>query len=98
MGATEKLIRNIFLNEGLLMCLTGLISGFIIAMGLYFYHVYADGGLVPLPPGFATDRYPVALKFSDFIVVAITVISIGMLASLPAASRAMRVASVTREE
>ncbi len=98
MGATEKLIRNIFLNEGLLMCLTGLISGFVIAMGLYAYHVYADGGLVPLPPGFATDRYPVALKFSDFIVVAITVISIGMLASLPAASRAMRVASVTREE
>ena len=98
MGATEKMIRNIFLNEGLLICLTGLALGFVLAMGLYFYHVYTEGGLVPLPPGFATDRYPVALKLTDFIVVSITVISIGMVASLPAAARAMRVASVTHEE
>ena len=98
MGATAKMIRNIFLNEGLLICLTGLALGFLLALGLYVYHVYTEGGLVPLPPGFATDRYPVALKISDFIIVAITVISIGLLASMPAASRAMRVASVTREE
>jgi lipoprotein-releasing system permease protein len=98
MGATATMIRNIFLNEGLLICLTGLVLGFIIAMGLYAYHVYTEGGLVPLPPGFATDRYPVALKMTDFIVVAVTVVGIGLLASLPAAYRAMRVASVTREE
>jgi lipoprotein-releasing system permease protein len=98
MGATANMIRNIFLNEGLLICLSGLIIGFILAMGLYAYHVYTEGGLVPLPPGFATDRYPVALKITDFIVVSVTVISIGFLASLPAAYRAMRVASVTREE
>ena len=98
MGATEKMIRNIFLNEGLLICLTGLVLGFILAIGLFCYHVYTEGGLVPLPPGFATDRYPVALKISDFIIVSITVISIGLLASMPAAHRAMRVASVTREE
>jgi lipoprotein-releasing system permease protein len=98
MGATEKMIRNIFLNEGLLICLTGLVLGFILAMGLYAYHIYTEGGLVPLPPGFATDRYPVALKISDFIIVAVTVISIGLLASMPAASRAMRVASAAQEE
>ena len=98
MGATEKMIRNIFLNEGLLICLTGLVLGFILAMGLYAYHIYTEGGLVPLPPGFATDRYPVALKISDFIIVAVTVISIGLLASLPASSRAMRVASAAQEE
>jgi lipoprotein-releasing system permease protein len=98
MGATERMIRNIFLNEGLLICLTGLILGFVLAIGLYFYHIYTEGGLVPLPPGFATDRYPVALKISDFVIVAVTVISIGLLASMPAAYRAMRVASATHEE
>jgi lipoprotein-releasing system permease protein len=98
MGATERMIRNIFLNEGLLICLTGLILGFVLAMGLYVYHIYTEGGLVPLPPGFATDRYPVALKWSDFLIVAVTVISIGLLASMPAASRAMRVASATQAE
>jgi lipoprotein-releasing system permease protein len=98
MGATERMIRNIFLNEGLLICLTGLILGFVLAMGLYAYHIYTEGGLVPLPPGFATDRYPVALKATDFLIVAVTVISIGLLASMPAASRAMRVASATQAE
>jgi ABC-type lipoprotein release transport system permease subunit len=44
-----------------------------------------------LPPGFATDRYPVALKLKDFFVVGFTVLTIGFLAALPAAFRAIRV-------
>jgi lipoprotein-releasing system permease protein len=98
MGATDNLIRNVFLNEGLLLCALGLISGFILAVIAYLLHVYTEGGLVPLPPGFATDRYPVALKWSDFIVVAITVSIIGLLASTPAAMRAMNVETSMREE
>ena len=98
MGATDTLIRNVFLNEGLLLCGFGLISGFILAIIAYLLHVYTDGGLVPLPPGFATDRYPVALKWTDFVIVAITVSFIGLLASIPAAMRAMKVETSMREE
>lgn len=98
MGAQDKLIRNIVLNEGLLLCGMGLVSGFVVAIILYLLHVYTEGGLVPLPPGFASDRYPVALKTVDFIVVATTVIVIGLLASLPAALRAMRVETAIKEE
>ena len=98
MGAQDKLIRNIFLNEGFLLCGMGLVSGFVIAIILYLLHVYTEGGLVPLPPGFASDRYPVALKTVDFVVVATTVIVIGLLASLPAAWRAMRVETAMKEE
>ena len=98
MGAQDKLIRNIFLNEGFLLCGMGLVSGFIVAIILYLLHVYTEGGLVPLPPGFASDRYPVALKTVDFVVVATTVIVIGLLASLPAALRAMRVETAMKEE
>ena len=46
------------------------------------------GGLVPLPSGFATDRYPVELRALDFIYVAIVVFLIGIAASLPAMLRA----------
>ena len=46
---------------------------------------------MPLPPGFATDRYPMNLQITDFIFVALIVGLIGFLASLPAAFRAMRV-------
>jgi lipoprotein-releasing system permease protein len=98
MGATDTLIRNVFLNEGLLLCGFGLVLGFVLALVAYFLHVYTEGGLVPLPPGFATDRYPVALKGSDFVVVGITVSIIGLLASTPAALRAMKVETSMREE
>ena len=98
MGAQDSTIRNIFLNEGLLLCSLGLLLGFLIALILYLFHIYTEGGVVPLPPGFATDRYPIALKMIDFIVVAITVMVIGLLASLPAAFRAIRVETAMKEE
>jgi lipoprotein-releasing system permease protein len=98
MGAQDDTIRNIFLFEGLLLCSLGLVIGFIVAVVLYILHIYIDGGVVPLPPGFATDRYPIALKSVDFVVVAITVFVIGLLASLPAALRAVRVETAVKEE
>jgi lipoprotein-releasing system permease protein len=94
MGATDKTVRNIFLNEGILMCFLGLFLGFVGAIGIYQYHISAEGGIIPLPPGFATDRYPVALKIEDFFIVAFTVVSIGFLAALPAAFRAVRVREI----
>jgi lipoprotein-releasing system permease protein len=98
MGARDNLIRNIFLSEGLMLCGGGLIIGFLIALILYALHVYTQSGLIPLPPGFAMDRYPVALKGIDFLIVGTTVSIIGVLASLPAAFRAVRVQTFTREE
>ena len=98
MGAPDKLVRNIFLNEGLLMCGLGLAIGFVVAIIVYILHVYTEGGLLPLPPGFATDRYPVALKLGDFLIVALTVSVIGLLASLPAAMRSIRFDTGIREE
>lgn len=91
MGAQDSTIRNIFLNEGLLLCSMGLFVGFLISIILYLVHIYTEGGVVPLPPGFATDRYPLALKLGDFVVVTFTVIIIGLMASFPAALRAVRV-------
>lgn len=98
MGAQDATIRNIFLNEGLLLCSLGLAIGFVLAFVLYTIHTSIQGGIVPLPPGFATDRYPVALKSIDFVVVALTVFIIGLLASLPAALRAVRVETYMSEE
>ena len=98
MGARDHLIRNIFLSEGLMLCGGGLVIGFLIAIAAYCLHVYTEGGLITLPPGFAMDRYPIALKSIDFLIVGTTVTVIGVLASLPAAFRAMRVQTFTREE
>ena len=91
MGAPATFVRDIFLSEGLLISSLGLLIGFTAAVVLYYIHTHISGGLVPLPPGFATDRYPMNLQTGDFIVVTIIVGLIGLAASLPAAFRAMRV-------
>ena len=49
MGATNQLVRNIFLFEGLLMCFIGAITGFILA--LIFYYLQKQFGIIGLGDG-----------------------------------------------
>ena len=88
MGARRSLLERIFLSEGFWICTLSVIVGFSLAIGIYKIHTTIQGGLVPLPPGFATDRYPVELRTFDFLYVAIIVYLIGMAASIPAMLRA----------
>ncbi len=96
MGANKLLIRNIFLSEGLFMCLLGIATGFFIAILLYIAQKMF--GIVPIPEGFVIASYPISMRLYDFIVVAITVVIIGMLAAIPPAYRAMRISAMVRED
>ena len=95
MGATKELVRNIFLGEGLLLCLLGLVSGFLIAILLYSSQ--KAFGIVPIPDGFVVDAYPISMRLPDFIIVGLTVIAIGIIASIPPALRAARVQALIRD-
>jgi lipoprotein-releasing system permease protein len=96
MGATDLTIRNIFLNEGLLICGIGLGAGFLIAFLLY--GAQKMFGIVPIPDGFVVDAYPISMRVGDLLAVAAVVIVIGLLASIPAALRAKRVPALVLEE
>lgn len=96
MGATDTMVRNIFLNEGLLLCLFGVGIGF--ALALVIYGAQKSFGLVGMPGNFMIEAYPISMRWIDFMVVAITVIAIGLLASIPPALRAKRVPTIIREE
>ncbi|MCH2083765.1 MAG: ABC transporter permease [Saprospiraceae bacterium] len=96
MGAVSTTIRNIFLSEGLLLCSLGLIVGFVLAIGTYFLQMYY--GIIGVPGDFIVDAYPMSIRFVDFITVTITVLSIGLIASIPPALRAVRVSAMIREE
>ncbi|MEM8909368.1 MAG: FtsX-like permease family protein, partial [Bacteroidota bacterium] len=96
MGAHRDTIRNIFLGEGILLCLFGMLSGFAIA--LLFYLVQKSFGIVPIPAGFVVDAYPISMRLFDFIIVALTVMAIGLLASVPPALRAAQVSALIRED
>ena len=96
MGTLNTSIRNIFINEGLLLSLLGLAIGFVLALGLYL--IQTTVGIVSVPGNFIVDAYPISMRLIDFVVVTLTVIGIGLLASLPPALRAMRVSALIREE
>jgi lipoprotein-releasing system permease protein len=96
MGATNKTIHNIFLMEGVFMTAFGMILGYILAIGLYA--AQKSFGLVTIPQGFLVNSYPIAMRWLDFIPVTITVLIIGIIASLAPASRAVRVPAFLREE
>lgn len=96
MGATGRLVRNIFLAEGFLLSAIGLLFGVLLAFLLYYLQV--TQGLVPIPDGFVINAYPISMRFWDLFAVAAVVFSIGLFASLPAAFRAMRIPALFREE
>jgi ABC-type lipoprotein release transport system permease subunit len=80
MGASNKLIRRIFLSVGLLISFAGIVAG--IFVGLSICLLQQHFGLLKLPgANLLVDAYPVKVLFSDLILVVISVVVIGYLAS-----------------
>jgi len=96
LGMLNRDIRRIFIFVGLGIGILGLILGFGMAIGFYFLQDrYA---LIGVPDEFIIDSYPISLKFMDFIIVSVTVLSIVFLASLLPAQKIKEVKSIFREE
>jgi lipoprotein-releasing system permease protein len=81
MGADERLIRRIFLVEGLLVTTLGALTGLILGAGICW--VQQHFGLVKLQVSggsFLIDSYPVSMQLFDFVMVFLTVFFIGLAA------------------
>ncbi|MFC1732456.1 FtsX-like permease family protein [candidate division KSB1 bacterium] len=78
MGASDNLIKRIFLTEGLLISLTGAIAGLII--GALLCLVQMRYGIIKLQGGdsFVINTYPVEVHFSDFMIVFCIVFIMGL--------------------
>jgi lipoprotein-releasing system permease protein len=89
MGASRPMIMRIFLTEGLVLAGIGAALGILLAVALYYLQI--NYKLVPLQgESFLIDYYPVKLVPGDFLLVTVTVILIGLLASWFPASRAAK--------
>jgi lipoprotein-releasing system permease protein len=80
MGAKEHLIKNIFLSTGLSITIIGALLGVLFAFIICFlqmqFGIFKMGG-----ENLLLNAYPVKLLGTDFILVLITVLIIGLLAS-----------------
>ena len=82
MGATMKLIKRIFMTEGMLISITGALSGMIL--GGVVCWIQQTYGLIRMGgpnSTFVVDSYPVQMQPLDFLLVLITVMLIGYLAA-----------------
>ncbi len=95
MGASDKLVRNIFLNEGILLTLVGMGAGFVLALFLYF--LQKQFGIVP-SPGFIVEAYPIQIRFMDFVWTAIIVFVVGLVASIGPSLKAASIPAIVRED
>ena len=80
MGASEKRIQNIFLNEGFVLAGVGGVLGMLLAFGICFIQIKYK--LIKLEGGtFIIDYYPVKMVTQDFLLVGVTVLIIAAIAS-----------------
>jgi len=80
LGADNSLIRKIFIFEGWLISIIGALSG--LALGFFLCWLQQRFGLIRLQSeSLIMDAYPVVLKLKDFIIVPVTVLSIGYWAA-----------------
>lgn len=82
MGASNRLIRHIFLIEGVLISVGGALAG-LITGGIISW-IQQNYGIISLGGGsgsFVVDAYPVKIILSDFLLVFATVVVIGFAAA-----------------
>jgi lipoprotein-releasing system permease protein len=90
LGADNHRVRRIFLSEGILLAGMGAFAGLLLAVVICWAQVRYK--LIAIEGGtFLIDYYPVELRFSDFILVLVTVMLIAFLASwFPARKAALQ--------
>ena len=80
MGAGDDLVGQIFVREGWLISLFGILIG--VGVGLLVCLVQQRFGIVKMPGNFVVDAYPVVVQFTDILIIIAGVAIIGWLISL----------------
>ncbi len=93
LGATNRLIRGIFLKEGALISLSGAIIGLIL--GFIIVLLQQEYGLVQMGvPSSVIGYYPVKMEIMDFVFTAVCIILITLGASIRPAFMATKYESL----
>ncbi len=90
MGATQKLIRRIYIKQGAIIAITGAVIGLIL--GFFICWLQDTFGLVSLGiTSSIVENYPVKMIWTDFLWTSLAVIAITFMASYRPAVIASRV-------
>ena len=97
MGADNRLIQKIFLNEGLLISVAGGIIGLLL--GIILVLLQQQFGFVKFGTGgnYVVDAYPVLLKLKDVLLIFATILVVGCTSAFLTVRHAMRKESTSRK-
>jgi ABC-type lipoprotein release transport system permease subunit len=79
MGARDSLVKKIFLLEGWMISLLGILAG--TAVALLFCLIQQTFGIIPMPGNFIVESYPIVVKLSDVLLTICGIALIGLLAA-----------------
>ena len=90
MGADNRLIQRIFLNEGLLISVAGGLIGLLL--GIVLVLLQQRFGFVKFGTGgnYVVDAYPVLLKLKDVLLIFATILVVGCTSAFLTVRHAMR--------
>ena len=96
MGANNRLIQRIFLNEGLLISVVGGIIGLLL--GIVLVLLQQQFGFVKFGTGgnYVVDAYPVMLKLKDVLLIFVTILAVGCTSAFLTVRHAMRKSQKSR--
>ncbi len=95
MGLEDGAVSNVIVYIGALLGTIGTLIGSAFAIVIYFIH--QKYGIIKLH-GALVDKYPSELRPTDFLIVTLVVVSISVLASLPAARRTRFIQTNIKQE
>ncbi len=81
LGANLKTIRKIFLTEGWMITVVGAIFGLVIGFAICWIQIEFELIKLKGSASFIVDAYPVKVVWTDFVIVFLTVVSIGYFAA-----------------
>ena len=95
MGADNRLIQKVFLNEGLLISVAGGIIGLLL--GIILVLLQQKFGFVKFGTGgnYVVDAYPVLLKLKDVLLIFATILVVGCTSAFLTVRHAMRKKSLS---
>ena len=96
MGADNRLIQRIFMNEGLLISVAGGLIGLLL--GIILVLLQQQFGFVKFGTGgnYVVDAYPVLLKLKDVLLIFATILVVGCTSAFLTVRHAMRKSSTQK--
>jgi lipoprotein-releasing system permease protein len=81
MGASPNLIRKIFLYEGWMISVTGVIAGLVLGVLVSLAQIHYELLTLPGHGSFVISAYPVKILLIDLLMITVVVLSIGFFAA-----------------